>query len=97
MICAFYQLFVGRVVQIAGPVHQILDRPGSKHAAMRIQRVDPKVLRAADNLPLAQLLDHPAVAPPAHLGEAGDAADGLLALLGRAAEQQIGDAFFADV
>ena len=32
----------------------------------------------------------------AHLGEARDAADGLLALLGRAAEQQIGDAFLAD-
>src|SRR5580693_8579880 len=63
---------------------------------MRIQRVDTKVLRAADDLPLAQLLDHLAVAPAAYLGEACDAAYGLLALLCRAAQEQVGDAFLAD-
>src|ERR1700689_1513827 len=63
---------------------------------MRIERVDAQILRPADNLPLAQLLDHLAVAPTAHIGEARDAADGLLSLLGGAAEKQIGYAFFAD-
>src|SRR5271167_1327260 len=63
---------------------------------MCIQPVDAQILRPADNLPLAQLLDHLAVAPTAHIGEARDAADGLLALLGRAAEKQIGDALLAD-
>jgi hypothetical protein len=70
-------------------VHEILDRSRGKHAAMRIQRINPKILRTADNLPLPQLLDHFSVATPAHLGEARNAADGLLALLGRAAEKQI--------
>src|ERR1700677_1711917 len=63
---------------------------------MRIQPVDAQILRPADNLPLAQLLDHLAVAPTAHFGEARDAAEGLLAARGRAAEKQMGDAFLAD-
>src|SRR5580693_1572606 len=63
---------------------------------MRIQRINPKIFRTADNLPLPQLLDHFSVATSAHLGEARDAADRLLALLGRAAEKQIRDAFLAD-
>src|ERR1700677_3894002 len=63
---------------------------------MRIERVDAEILRPADNLSLAQLLDHFAVAPTAHIGEACDAADGLLTLLGRAAKKQIGDTLLAD-
>src|ERR1700678_713748 len=63
---------------------------------MCIQPVDAQILRPADDLPLAQLLDHLAVAPTAHIGEARDPADGLLALLGRAAEKQIGNALLAD-
>src|SRR5580658_6506821 len=77
-------------------MHEIFDRSRGEQAAMRIQPVDTQILRPADNLPLAQLLDHLAVAPTAHIGEARDAADGLLALLGRAAEKQIGDALLAD-
>src|ERR1700722_14600731 len=63
---------------------------------MRVQRVDAEILRPADDLPLAQLLNHLAVAPTAHFGEARDAADRLLPLLSRAAKKQIGDAFLAD-
>src|SRR5580658_9804309 len=77
-------------------MHEIFDRSRGEQAAMHIQPVDAYILRPADNLPLAQLLDHLAVAPTAHIGEARDAADGLLALLGRAAEKQVGDAFLAD-
>src|SRR3984957_20307769 len=63
---------------------------------MRIERINPKIPRTADNLPFPQLLDHFSVAAPAHVGEARDAADRLFALLGRAAEKQICDAFLAD-
>src|SRR5271156_1140724 len=63
---------------------------------MRIERINPKILRTADNLPFPQLLDHFSVAAPAHVGEARDAADRLFALLDRAAEKQIRDAFLAD-
>src|ERR1700677_324376 len=77
-------------------MHEIFDRSRGEQAPMRIERVDAQILRPADDLPLAQLLDHLAIAPTAHFGEARDAADRLLALLGRAAEQQIGDAFLAD-
>src|SRR5271167_3615678 len=77
-------------------MHQILDRSSGQHAAVRIQRIDTKVLRTANYLPRAQLLDHLTVAPAAHVGEARDAANGLFAFLRRAAEQQVGNSFFAD-
>src|SRR5580704_15606806 len=72
---------VRRVVQIAGPVHQILNGLCREHAALRVQRIDAQVFRAADNFARAQLLDHFPIARAAHIGEARDAADGLLALL----------------
>src|SRR5580658_31816 len=87
---------IGRVVEVPRPMHQILDRSGGQHAAARIQWINTKVLRAADYLPRAQLLDHLTVAPAAYVGEACDATNGLLAFLRRAAEQQVGDSFFAD-
>src|ERR1700678_4487167 len=77
-------------------MHQILDRSGRQHAAVRVQRIDTKVLGAADYLPRAQLLDHLTVARAAYVGESCDTADSLLAFLRRAAEQQVGDSFFAD-
>src|SRR5277367_582089 len=77
-------------------MHQILDRSSGQHAAVRVQRINTKVLGAADYLPRAQLLDHLTVALAAYVGETCDAANGLLAFLRRAAEQQVGDSFFAD-
>src|SRR5580658_6409014 len=63
---------------------------------MGIEGVYAQIFGPTDDFALAQLLDHLAVAPTSHFGEAGDAADRLLSLLGRAAEKQIGDAFLAN-
>ncbi len=87
----------GRVVEAAGGADEILDRARGEQVAGRLPFVDAEIFRAADNAAVAQVIDHVLVAGEAHRRIAGDAANGLLALLVRTAEQQVGYALLGQM
>src|SRR5271154_7433576 len=85
-----------RLVDPAGPGHEVLDRTGCKQLARRIQHVDTEVFRSSDHAALVQRLHGLAITAAPDIGVAGDAANGLLALGAAAAQQQVGDALLGD-
>ncbi len=76
-------------------IRSLIERAASR-LRVGVERVDAEILGRLDHFAFTQPRDHLRVAPAADLGEAGDAANGLLALVPVAAEQQVGDAFLGD-
>ena len=77
-------------------MHEILDRLRGEQRAVRVERLDAEILRAADDAAGAQFLDLRAVAAATDPSVARNAPDRLLALVGVPAEQQVGDALLGD-
>src|SRR5580704_12270899 len=82
-----------RVVEPAGPGHEVLDRASREQLAAGVEHIDPEILRPPDHAALAQCLNGLAVPAPPDFREASHATNGLLAFLRISAQQQVGNAF----